>query len=181
MVEMETAPLERNGEGHMVGPTPTAFQNSQVGGDGGGGDFQIHWKRIRFFGISPEQHGMAAFSSKPCGLEAICEILEEPCLGLPTTTAPRVRVGSRSLRRVDKTDGERVEGLSYKDVGELVAGLSRRKCQERAEGFSDAFRNCSCRKTYSWHLVWVETSRVVNCYDGRDGDERPDGFDGSDG
>ena len=52
MVEMETAPLERNGERRMVWPAPTAFQNLQVGGHGGGGGFQIHWKRRRFVGIS---------------------------------------------------------------------------------------------------------------------------------
>ena len=53
---------------------PTAFQNLQVGGHGGGGGFQILWKCRRFFEISPEFHGLAASCSKPCELETICEI-----------------------------------------------------------------------------------------------------------
>ena len=45
MVEMETTPLERNGERQMVWPTPTAFQNLQVGGHGCWGGLQVCWKR----------------------------------------------------------------------------------------------------------------------------------------
>ena len=63
MEEMATVPLERNGEGQMVWPAPTTFQNLQVGGHGGGRGFQVHWKCRRFCGISPQQHW------------------EEPCLG----------------------------------------------------------------------------------------------------
>ena len=61
MVEMATVPLERSGERQMVWPAPTMFQNLQVGGHGG---------------------GMAASCSRPCELETICEIWEEPCWGV---------------------------------------------------------------------------------------------------
>ena len=62
-------------------PSPTAFQNLQVGGHGGDGGFQTHWKCRRFVGISPEQHGMATSRSKSCELGTLCEIWEEPCRG----------------------------------------------------------------------------------------------------
>ena len=98
---------------------------------------------------------------------------------LQATIAPRVPVRCRSLRRVDKIAGNRAGGFPYKIVGEHVSGLSRKtSVEKRTEGFPDACRNCSCRKTYRWHLVWVERSRVV---DGRDGDDGYDGVDGSSG
>ena len=65
----------------MVWPAPTAFQNLQVGGHGGDGGVQIHWKR-RLFVESVQNNTGWLHLAQNCELETICEIWEEPCRGV---------------------------------------------------------------------------------------------------
>ena len=64
VVEMATAPLERNGEGQMVLSAPTTIQNLQMGEHGVGRGLQVYWRCRWLCGISSSVHGLAPTCSR---------------------------------------------------------------------------------------------------------------------